>query len=67
MSKGSKQRPTDKQLFDANYEDIDWRRWSEHSDGIDPKLTDDQINQLLEVVKEWKTKGVDNEMDTTQD
>ena len=67
MSKGSKQRPTNKQLFDSNYDDIDWRRWSEHSDGIDPRLTDEQIEKLREIVKQVRETSSNEEMDTTQD
>jgi len=67
MSKGSKQRPTNKQLFNSNYEDIDWRRWSEHSDGIDPQLTDKQLEELRKIVKRVREASLNEEMDVTQD
>ena len=44
MSKGSKQRPTNKSKFDKNYGNIDWNKKP-------PELTDKQINILLKEVK----------------
>lgn len=44
MSKGSKQRPTNKLKFDKNYSDIDWKRNT-------PVLTQEQVAILLKEVK----------------
>tara|TARA_A100001011_G_scaffold383947_1_gene455876 strand:+ start:728 stop:883 length:156 start_codon:yes stop_codon:yes gene_type:complete len=44
MSKGSKQRPTNKPKFDKNYGDIDWKRNT-------PVLNQEQIDTLLKEVK----------------
>ncbi len=42
MSKGDKTRPYDKKAYDNNYDGIDW--------GKKPKLSKDQMKELLEVV-----------------
>ena len=48
MSKGSKQRPTNKLQFDENYSNIKWNK--------EPKLTDKQMKELMNVVKEWSIR-----------
>ena len=63
MSKGSKQRPTDITKFNANYDDVDWTSIKLNSEEnppqqademIDtPKLSDDQLDELMDVVKKW--------------
>ncbi len=59
MSKGSKQRPTNKLQFDENYSNIKWNK--------DPKLTDKQMNELMNVVKELpiRKQKLHNEDNTT--
>ena len=59
MSKGSKQRPTNKLQFDENYSNIKWNK--------DPKLTDKQMNELMNVVKELpiRKQKLNNEDNTT--
>ena len=46
MSKGSKPRPIKKLQFDENYNNINWNK--------DPKLTDKQMKELMNVVKKRK-------------
>ena len=53
MSKGSKQRPTNKLQFDKNYNSINWNN--------EPKLTKEQIKTLKkEVRKAFKTNENNN-------
>ena len=47
MSKGSKQRPTDKKRYDENYESINWNESKDESE-----LTEDQMEELLDVVRD---------------
>ena len=65
MSKGSKQRPTDKRAFDQNYDNIDWRSWSK--DDLVPKLSKEEMEELLDVVRVVRDKLANEEMDITQD
>ena len=64
MSKGSKQRPTNKNKFDKNYQDIDWgsnlsdnnlsalqQLIQDTNDEAASKLPEEQISILLKEVK----------------
>ena len=48
MSKGSKQRPTDKLQFDENYDNINWNKMDKEKE---PRLTKEQMKMLLKDVK----------------
>jgi hypothetical protein len=52
MSKGSKPRPTNKLQFDENYSNIKWNR--------EPKLTNKQMKELINVVKKRKLHDENN-------
>lgn len=52
MSKGSKQRTTNKLQFDKNYANINWNK--------EPKLTDKQMKELMKVVRERILHNEDN-------
>lgn len=52
MSKGSKQRPTNKLQFDENYNNIKWNR--------EPKLNVKQMEILTNIVKKRKLHNGDN-------
>ena len=65
MSKGSKQRPTDKKAFDHNYDNIDWRSWSK--DELVPELSKEEMEELLDVVRVVREQLANEEMDVTQD
>jgi hypothetical protein len=52
MSKGSKQRPTNMLQFNENYSNIKWNK--------EPKLTDKQIKELINVVKKRKIHDENN-------
>ena len=53
MSKGSNPRPVNKEQFDENYETIDWEK--NKSKDI-PRLSDIQVEELIEVVKSTNFK-----------
>jgi hypothetical protein len=55
MSKGSKQRPTNKLQFDENYSNIKWNK--------KPKLNDKQMKELTmkELTNIVKKRGLHNE------
>ncbi len=68
MSKGSKQRPTDKKKFDQNYDNIDWTSWREPGAAIEKaKLSKEQMKQLLDIVKNVRNQSQNEEMDINQD
>ena len=52
MSKGSKQRTTNKLQFDENYDNIVWSK--------EPKLNDKQIKELIKIVKKPKPCNENN-------
>ena len=53
MSKGSNPRPVNKEQFDENYKNIDWQK--NKSKDI-PRLSDIQVEELIEVVKSTNFK-----------
>jgi len=58
MSKGSKQRPTDKVAFDANYDAI-FRKKSN-----DGPLSDELVKLYEQEAVIWKLKGISHERGT---
>lgn len=52
MSKGSNPRPANKKQFDENYKNINWKKKTNSV----PRLSDIQVEELIEVVKSTNFK-----------